>query len=42
MGTRIEKEEFREPDYARFRDRLEECLATLGQLLEQPGFGTVP
>ena len=42
MGTRIEKEEFREPDYARFRDRLEECLAALGQLLEQPGFGTGP
>jgi gamma-glutamyl:cysteine ligase YbdK (ATP-grasp superfamily) len=42
MGTRIEKEEFREPDYARFRDRLEEGLAALGQLLEQPGFGTGP
>jgi gamma-glutamyl:cysteine ligase YbdK (ATP-grasp superfamily) len=42
MGIRIEKEEFTEPDYARFRDRLEECLSALGQLLEQPGFGTGP
>jgi gamma-glutamyl:cysteine ligase YbdK (ATP-grasp superfamily) len=42
MGTRIEKERFREPDYARFRDRLEECVAALGHLLRQPGFGTGP
>jgi gamma-glutamyl:cysteine ligase YbdK (ATP-grasp superfamily) len=42
MGTRIEQEEFREPDYARFRDRLEDCLSALGWLLEQPGFGTGP
>ena len=42
MGTRIERGEFREPDYARFRDRLEECLAALGQVLRQPGFGTGP
>ena len=42
MGTRIEKQEFREPDYTRFRDRLEECLTALRHLLEQPGFGTGP
>jgi hypothetical protein len=42
MGNTDEEEEFGEPDYARFRGRLEECLAALGQLLEQPGLGTGP
>src|SRR6266545_6006308 len=42
MGTDIGKEEFDEHDYPRFRQRLGECLSTLGQLLEQPGFGAGP
>jgi hypothetical protein len=42
MGTEIDQEEFGEADYARFAERLEECLATLGHLLERPGFGTGP
>ena len=39
MGTGIDKEEFDERDYARFRERLEQCLSALGQLLGRPGFG---
>jgi len=42
MGTDIDQEEFDERDYARFAERLEECLATLGRLLERPGFGAGP
>jgi gamma-glutamyl:cysteine ligase YbdK (ATP-grasp superfamily) len=42
MGTDIDQEEFNERDYARFAERLEECLATLGQLLDRPGFGVGP
>ena len=42
MGTDIGKEEFDEPDYARFAERLEECLTVLGRLLDQPGFGAAP
>jgi gamma-glutamyl:cysteine ligase YbdK (ATP-grasp superfamily) len=42
MGTDIGKQEFDERDYSRFRERLEECLSALGQLLEQPGFGAGP
>ena len=42
MGTDIGKEEFDERDYARFAERLEECLAVLAQLLNRPGFGTGP
>ena len=42
MGTDIDKEEFGERDYQRFAERLAECLTTLGQLLERPGFGTGP
>lgn len=42
MGTGIEKEQFEERDYALFRERLEQHLSRLGQLLEQPGFGTGP
>jgi hypothetical protein len=42
MGTEIDREEFSERDYQRFAERLEECLAALGQLLERPGFGTGP
>jgi hypothetical protein len=42
MGTEIDQEEFGEADDQRFVDRLEECLAALGQLLERPGFGAGP
>ncbi|MGD0375842.1 MAG: glutamate--cysteine ligase [Streptosporangiaceae bacterium] len=42
MGTAISTEEFDERDYPRFRQRLEECLSELGQLLERPGFGAGP
>ena len=42
MGTDIDHEEFDEHDYARFAQRLEECLTVLGQLLSQPGFGAGP
>jgi hypothetical protein len=42
MGTSIDKEEFDERDYARFRERLEQCLSALGQLLGRPGFGAGP
>ncbi len=42
MGTGIEQETFDEVDYDRFRQRLEQCLATLGRLLQRPGFGMGP
>jgi hypothetical protein len=42
MGTGIDQEEFGKRDYARFAERLEECLTVLGQLLNRPGFGTGP
>jgi hypothetical protein len=42
MGTDIDQEAFGEDDYSRFAGRLEECLATLGQLLDRPGFGAGP
>ena len=42
MGTEILKEEFGERDYARFRERLEQCLSELGRLLARPGFGAGP
>jgi gamma-glutamyl:cysteine ligase YbdK (ATP-grasp superfamily) len=42
MGTDIDQEQFDERDYARFAERLEECLTVLGQLLNRPGFGTGP
>ena len=42
MGTDIGKEEFDEPDYARFAERLEDCLTVLGRLLDRPGFGAGP
>ena len=42
MGTDIAKAQFDERDYSHFRDRLEECLSALGQLLERPGFGAGP
>ena len=42
MGTDIDREEFDERDYSRFAERLEECLAALGQMLNRPGFGAGP
>jgi len=42
VGTDIDQEDFDERDYARFAERLEECLSTLGQLLGRAGFGTGP
>jgi hypothetical protein len=42
VGTEIDREEFGEEDYLRFAERLAECLGTLGQLLERPGFGVGP
>ncbi len=42
MGTDIDKEEFDVSDYQIFRQRLEECLHELRQLLDVPGFGTGP
>ena len=42
MGTGIDRDEFDELDYSRFRERLEDCLSALGQLLERPGFGVGP
>ena len=42
MGTDIDQEAFQEADYAQFERRLQECLTTLGWLLERPGFGVGP
>jgi hypothetical protein len=42
MGTEITREDFGERDYARFRERLEQCLSELEKLLARPGFGTGP
>ena len=42
MGSDIDQETFDEVDYARFQQRLQQCLATLARLLEQPGFGVGP
>src|SRR5215207_5860106 len=39
MGSDIDQETFDADDYARFGQRLIQCLATLGQLLARPGFG---
>jgi gamma-glutamyl:cysteine ligase YbdK (ATP-grasp superfamily) len=42
VGTDIDRETFDEADDAPFQQRLEQCLSTLGQLLERPGFGVGP
>src|SRR5260370_12295346 len=42
MGTGSDQETFDERDFPRFRERLEDCLSALAQLLERPGFGTGP
>ena len=42
MGTDIDQEDFDDSDYARFAERLEECLSALRHLLDRPGFGAGP
>ena len=42
MGTEIARDTFGERDYARFRERLDQCLADLGVILGRPGFGAGP
>ncbi len=42
MGKELRRDAFGDDDYARFRDRLEEALSALGNLLERPGFGAGP
>ena len=42
MGEGIDRGEFDEVDDARFQQRLEQCLSTLGELLQRPGFGVGP
>jgi gamma-glutamyl:cysteine ligase YbdK (ATP-grasp superfamily) len=42
MGLTIDRERFDPVDYARFGERLEECLVALGRLLDRPGFGVGP
>jgi hypothetical protein len=42
MGTDVDHEAFSEADYARFQQRLAQCLASLGRLLARPGFGVGP
>ncbi|HZD69418.1 MAG TPA: glutamate--cysteine ligase [Actinomycetes bacterium] len=42
MGKGIDRETFDQLDYVRFQQRLEQCLSTLGRLLERPGFGVGP
>jgi gamma-glutamyl:cysteine ligase YbdK (ATP-grasp superfamily) len=39
VETGIDNENFGDHDYARFAERLAECLSAFGQLLERPGFG---
>ena len=42
MGKGIDRETFDQLDYVRFQQRLEQCLSTLGRLLQRPGFGVGP
>jgi Glutamate-cysteine ligase family 2(GCS2) len=42
MGIAIDPDAFDQPGYARFEQRLQQCLSALSQLLERPGFGTGP
>lgn len=42
MGKGIDQETFEQLDYARFQQRLGQCLSTLGRLLQRPGFGVGP
>jgi len=42
VGKGIDQETFDQLDYARFQQRLEQCLSTLGRLLQRPGFVVGP
>jgi hypothetical protein len=42
MGKDIERDTFDEGEYARFAQRLEQCLSVLQELLDRPGFGVGP
>jgi hypothetical protein len=42
MGASIDQEAFQEADYARFQQRLQQCLSMLERLLARPGFGVGP
>ena len=42
MGKDIDRETFDQLDYTRFQQRLQQCLSTLGRLLQRPGFGVGP
>jgi hypothetical protein len=39
VGKSIDTDTFDPLDYIRFQQRLEQCLSTLGRLLQRPGFG---
>lgn len=39
MGLEIDRDQFEPADYARFDERLADCLGVLEQLLDQDGFG---
>jgi hypothetical protein len=42
MGMRVDRDLFDEAEYARFEERLQQCLLALGELLARPGFGVGP
>jgi len=42
MGIEIDQTDFREQDFPLFRQRLEENLQALGEMLQRPGFGEGP
>ena len=42
MGKDVERDTFDELEYARFAQRLEQCLSALEELLDRPGFGVGP
>jgi hypothetical protein len=42
VGTEIDKSEFTEEDFSRFRERLPDQLSALDRVLARPGFGVAP
>jgi len=42
MGLDLDKDQFTEQDFLRFRQRLDESLVAMEALLERPGFGAGP
>jgi gamma-glutamyl:cysteine ligase YbdK (ATP-grasp superfamily) len=42
MGLEIDRDRFEDADYARFAERLKDCLTALEQVLARPGFGSGP